>query len=91
MRLRIYQATVARVKRFQIELSEIDLGQLIDGLTVRAEAWEKTARYHRTAEVPDDILVEECRDAEEAEQIAEHYRSIIETIHKQREAQNGRA
>ena len=79
------------MRTFKIELSEHDLGQLIDGLCARADAWEKTARYHRTGEVPDDILVEECRDAEEAEQIAEHYRSIIETINKQREAQNGRA
>jgi hypothetical protein len=75
------------MKTIRIELSENDLGQLIDGLCARADSWEKTAHFHRTGESPDDILVEECRDAEEAEQIAAHYRSIIETIRAQKEAQ----
>jgi hypothetical protein len=77
------------MKTFSIRLSEFDLGWLIDGLCVRADAWEMTARYHRTGEVPDDILIEECRDADEAEQIAQHYRSIIRNIRKQKETQNG--
>jgi hypothetical protein len=80
---------MAEMKMFSIQISETDLGQLIDGLCVRADAWEKTARYHRTGEVPHDILVEECRDAEEAEQIAEHYGSIIANIRKQKEEQSG--
>jgi hypothetical protein len=75
------------MKTFSIKLSESELRQLIDGLCVRADAWEKTARYHRTGKVPHDILVEECRDAGEAEQIAEDYRSIIATIRKQNELQ----
>jgi hypothetical protein len=40
-------------------------------------------------EIPEEILVEECRDAEEAERIAEHYRSIIANIRKQKEEQGG--
>jgi len=41
-------------KTYRIELSSSDLGQLLDGLTERAEAWENTAHYHRTGETPGD-------------------------------------
>jgi hypothetical protein len=67
-------------KIYHIELDEFDFNQTLDGLEQRAEAWKKTARYHRTGELSDDILVEQCRDAEEAEQIALHYRSIIRSF-----------
>src|SRR6185436_12274744 len=46
-------------KKYRIELDGFDLGQVLDGLEVRADAWMKTARYHRTGESPRDILVEE--------------------------------
>lgn len=35
-------------KIYHIELSEDDLGQLLDGLEVRAESWERTAEYLRS-------------------------------------------
>jgi hypothetical protein len=73
---------------YQIELSDIDLGQLLDGLETRAEAWEKTVHYHRTGESPADSIVEECTDEDEADRIAAHYRSIISKIRDQREAQS---
>ena len=71
-------------KTYRIELGDLDLGQLLDGLEARAEAWEKTADYHRTGESPPDFIVEECNDAHEADGIANHYRSIIAKIEKQR-------
>jgi hypothetical protein len=74
-------------KTFHIALDSLDLGQLLDGLEVRADAWEKTAEYHRTGKLPDDFVVEECNDANEASRIAGHYRSIIAKIQKQQEAQ----
>lgn len=73
------------MRKYKIELDELDLGQVLDGLEARVAIWEKTAQFHRTGET--DTLVEECRDAEEAEKIAAHYRSIIGKIQKQREAQ----
>ena len=73
------------MRKYRIELDEFDLGQLLDGLESRAAIWEKTAKYHRTGE--SDVFIEECRDAEEAERIAAHYRSIISKIRNQREAQ----
>jgi hypothetical protein len=75
-------------EKYRIELDAFDLGQTLDGLEVRAEAWEKTADYHRTGQSPADILVEECRDADEADKIARHYRSIIAKIRQQREEQS---
>lgn len=73
---------------FQIELEEFDLGQVVDGLQARADAWEKTANYHRTGEAPPDFIVEECLDYEEAEQIASRYRWLISNIQTQRRAQS---
>lgn len=68
---------------YNIKIDALDLGQLLDGLDARAEAWEKTAEYHRTGESPSDFIVEECNDADEAEKIASHYRSIITKIREQ--------
>jgi hypothetical protein len=70
-------------KTYRIELNELDLGQILDGLEIRAEAWERTAAYHHTGESPPDFIVEECSDADEAEGIARYYRSIISIIRKQ--------
>ena len=76
-------------KIYRIELDDIDLGQILDGLETRADSWEKTADYLRTEETPggDFFLIEECSDPEEADGIAEHYRSIIAKIQEQMEAQ----
>lgn len=76
-------------KNYRIELDDLDLGQLLDGLETRAESWEKTADYLRTDEMPDGefFIIEECSDPEEADGIAEHYRSIIGKIRRQMEAQ----
>lgn len=76
-------------KIYRIELDDLDLGQLLDGLESRAESWEKTADYLRAEEMPggDFFLIEECSDPEEADGIAEHYRSIIAKIQEQMEGQ----
>jgi hypothetical protein len=73
-------------KIYHIKLNALDLGQLLDGLEVRAEAWERTADHLRTRESPPDFLVEECSDSDEANKIAAHYRLIISEIHRQMEA-----
>ena len=74
---------------YRIELNDLDLGQLLDGLETRAESWERTAEYLRTDTTPEGefFLVEECSKPEEADDIAEHYRSIIRKIQSQMEAQ----
>ena len=76
-------------KEYVIRLKAFDLGQLIDGLEARADAWRNTANYITTGEAPtDDFLAEECRDAEEAERLAEHYDRIIATLIKQQAEQD---
>jgi len=72
---------------YLIRLEENDLGQILDGLHARAEAWEKTADYHRTGVSPCNYVIEESNDANEAERIAAHYRAIIGKIEEQRQAQ----
>jgi hypothetical protein len=76
-------------KRYRIELEDRDLGQLLDGLRIRAESWEKTADFLRTeiAPIGEIFIAEECCKPEEADDIAEHYRSIIRKIEAQTEAQ----
>lgn len=65
----------------------LHLGQLIDGLEARAEAWRLTAVYLETGEAPDGVVIEECSDAEEARRIAEHYQRIIGRVVEQWEGQ----
>lgn len=75
-------------KTYRIELDDLDLGQAVDGLEARAKQWEDTAQYLRTGESPDEFFMpEECREAEEAKNIASHYRSIIAKIRKQQDEQ----
>ena len=77
-------------KNYCIELEGRDLGQLLEGLQVRAKSWERTAEYLRTEALSagEFFLVEECSKPEEADDIAEHYRSIIRKIQNQMEAQS---
>lgn len=74
-------------KSYTIQLDDHDLGQLLDGLAMRAESWERTAEYLCSGYVAGDQVVEECSKPEEADAIAAQYRSIIRKIHKQMEAQ----
>jgi hypothetical protein len=77
-------------KSFQILLESNDLGQLLDGLRVRAEAWLKTAEYLEVGQVADASFVcEECSDPQEAKSIAQHYEKIISQIEQQVETQGG--
>jgi hypothetical protein len=78
----------AMKKTYRIELDDLDLGQVLDGLEIWAEAWEKTADYHRTGESLPDFIVEECTNVEEANALANHYRTIITKIRRQREEQD---
>lgn len=77
-------------KHYRIELDEHDLGQLLDGLEIRAESWRLTADYLRTGEMPDGelFLIEECSDEEEANGLAAYYEAIIKNIQSQMEVQS---
>jgi hypothetical protein len=78
-------------KEYVIRLNAFDLGQLMDGVEVRARAWRDTATYLRTGEAPSaDFVMEECRDAEEAERLAAHYERILDRILAQQKEQDAR-
>lgn len=66
--------------KYRIELNRNDLGQLLEGLEIRAESWERTSHYL--------LCGEECHKPEEAAAIAQHYRSIIGDIRSQMDAQD---
>ena len=68
-------------RQVTITLDENDWGQIIDGLTCRAEQCEWTAQYHECGYVDEDIL--EVRDADEARNLAEWYRRLVEQIRSQ--------
>lgn len=74
-------------KEYVIRLNGFDLGQVIDGLEVRANAWRYTAEYFETGKTPDGFMIEECNGAHEARQIEAHYRRIIGTLMEQMEGQ----
>ena len=75
-------------KTFTIRLESNDLGQLLDGLRCRSEAWHGTADYLESGHTPrEDFVIEECSDTAEARAIAADYDRIIATIKKQMKAQ----
>ncbi len=74
-------------KEYVIRLSGLDLGQVIDGLEVRANAWRLTAEYLETGEAPDGFVIEECHDAKEARRLAEHYQRILRSLVQQQAEQ----
>ncbi|MCW1922409.1 hypothetical protein OKA05_07575 [Luteolibacter arcticus] len=69
--------------KVQILLDESMVGQILDALEVRREAWEKTSAYFR-GELNDPFFsIEECTDADEADQIAAYYLEIECELRKQ--------
>ncbi|MBA3962200.1 MAG: hypothetical protein H0X40_09895 [Chthoniobacterales bacterium] len=78
------------VKQFHLLLDELDIGQALDGLRGRQEAWANTAVFLRDGSFPGEpFLCEECSSEDEALKIAGHYRRIIDQIEGQLAAQGG--
>ena len=68
-------------KRVAITLEENDWGQIIDGLTCRAEQYERTAHYYETD--GGDECIEEVNSAEEARTLAAWYCRLVDQIRSQ--------
>lgn len=70
---------------YSINLSDVDLGQVIDALESRAQSWETTAEYLRSGDISQEegCVVEECSGEQEAERIAKHYQQILQEIRAQ--------
>lgn len=68
-------------ERINITLDTTDVLQMIDGLSDRADAWEKTAAHLRGNSPTDELFIaEECSDANEAASISQHYRDIVRKL-----------
>jgi|GEM_PF-373322 len=75
-------------KQIHLLLGDLEIGQMLDGLEIREEAWRNTAKFLDTDEPPTEFfLPEECSNSAEAENIAKIYRAIIEKIRKQLKVQ----
>ena len=77
------------MRKIHLVLGDSEISQLLDGLEIREESWRKTAAYLETEKFPDDdfFLIEECSNPDEARNIADDYKTIIEKIRKQLTAQ----
>jgi hypothetical protein len=66
---------------FVLKLNSVYVGQLLDGLRIRAVSWRNTEIFMRDGYHLDESFVcEECTSEYKAEQIALMYESIIATI-----------
>ena len=74
-------------------LDHMMVGQILDALEVRREAWEKTSAWYRGELDDPNFSIEECSDAEEADKIAAFYREIeselMEQLNRHREEVGG--
>ena len=62
-------------------ISRNEWGQIIDGLTCRAEDYEMIAQYYKTGNA--DHIIQEVKDADEARTMAEWYRKLVEKVETQ--------
>ena len=73
------------------ELSEIDAGQVIDGLSVCQENWQKTLDWYDGTLKDPDFTILECRDRDEAANMVRIYDDLLETLCAQLRAQLGKS
>jgi len=67
-----------------LTLETVDVSQILDALNDRAESWEKTeSALNGEFESEDFFVPEECHDASEAAEIAQHFRDIAASIEAQ--------
>ena len=72
-------------KIIPVNFERNDLGQVIDALHCRLEAYENTALYLDQLYTGDDVfLIEEVNSSNEAREIAANYRRIIKDLKSQR-------
>jgi hypothetical protein len=64
-----------------VKLDDAAWGQVVDGLTCRAELYENTIDYYEGGFVEGEVAI--VRDAAEARCLANWYRRIIEDIRRQ--------
>lgn len=64
-------------------LSRNDAGQIIDGLSVCLENWQKTVDWYDDKLDDPDFIILECSGREEAAQIVRVYEDLLESLAQQ--------
>lgn len=70
-------------KKVTLNLDRNDVGQIMDCLCVRRDAWRYTQRYFEEGFEEAGRVIEECTDGDEARDIADCYERIIGEIKEQ--------
>jgi hypothetical protein len=70
-------------KEVTLRLSRNDAGQVIDGLSVCRENWQKTLHWYDGKLEDPDFVILECSDREEAAQMVETYSDLLELLEQQ--------
>ena len=66
-----------------VQLTRLEAGQAVDGLTCRRDTWKRTAEFLESDGAGDALEygeIEECSDAAEARRIADLYDGIIRKL-----------
>ena len=71
------------VHEISLKLPSYAVIQVLDGLCHRLNVWRYTAEYLETGLVREPYEVAECSSSSEAEEIADCYEEIINTIEEQ--------
>lgn len=66
-----------------LRLSRNDAGQMIDGLSVCLENWQKTLSWYDGKLEDPDFVILECDGREEAARMVEVYGDLLETLEQQ--------
>lgn len=74
-------------KLITLNLTENDVGQILDGLEQRRIIWQATAEYLEAGSTTLSDCIEECSNPHEAQAIADYYQYIINTVKNQRDSQ----
>jgi hypothetical protein len=74
---------IALGKMFTLQLPELMVSQILDGLEQQRHVWQATAHFLASGQPPDDVLIAECSHQEEAAWIANFYDEIILEIRRQ--------
>jgi hypothetical protein len=71
------------MKEISLKLPELAVGQILDALYQRVEAWNYTADFLETENIVEGRFIEECSDPNEARGIVRYYKEIIQMIENQ--------
>ena len=70
-------------KEVTFRLSRNDAGQIIDGLSVCLENWQKTLNWYDGKLEDPDFVILECSGRKEAAQMVEAYADLLESLEQQ--------